>query len=162
MFTVTRFADYAARVVLHLSCLEEGALVSIPELAAARDLPVPFLRRVVSRLSEVGILRTVRGTNGGVALGKTPDQISLHDVLEAMEGHSCASPCLESPKGCPFSTECPVRGMWASATDLLDNHLKSVLFSGLADADRHRAAHRRIRDTRKPSRSPKPRVLKGT
>lgn len=161
MFTVTRFADYAARVVLHLTCLEEGALVSIPELAAARDLPVPFLRRVVSRLSEAGILRTVRGANGGVALGRSPDRISLHDVVEAMEGPSCASPCLESPKGCPFSAECPVRGMWASTTELLQNHLKSVRFSDLADADRHRAAHRRIRPVRKTSKL-KPRVLKGT
>jgi Rrf2 family protein len=158
MFTVTRFADYAARVVLHLACQEPGALVPIPELAAARDLPIPFLRRVVSRLSEAGIVRTVRGAAGGVALGRDSSQISLQDLLVAMEGPTCASPCLESPKGCPFAAGCPVRSIWADATGVLENHFASVRFSDLADAERHRAAHRRIAPARRASRIKPPRA----
>ena len=158
MFAVSRFADYAARVVLHLACQVEGTRVSIPELASARGLPVPFLRRVVSRLAEEGILRSVRGPNGGISLARPPAEISLGDVLLAAEGPSCPSPCLEAPQGCPFASGCPVRDVWAEADRVLHNHLASVRFSELAEAEGHRAAHRRTPPARRTTGNRPPRA----
>src|ERR1035437_6964823 len=110
MMSVSRSTDYAARIVLFLATQEEGALVSIAEIAASRLLPVPFVRRIVSRLTEAEILRTVRGVRGGVALARSASEISLGDVLAAMEGPTCPSPCVEDAGNCPFGKSCPVRG----------------------------------------------------
>lgn len=151
MFAVARSTDYAVRVALHLACLEEGAKESIAGIARTRDLPVPFVRRIVSRLAEVGILRTSRGVGGGVSLARSASSVSLLDIVAAMEGPSCASPCLEDPRSCTQSGTCPVRGIWSSASAVLDNHLRSVLLSDLARDRKHRDAHRKGWATRNPS-----------
>ncbi len=142
MLSVSRSTDYAVRVVLHLAILEEGARESISGISRMRDLPVPFVRRIVSRLAEVGILRTVRGVGGGVALARGAGQITLHDVVSAMEGPTCASPCLEEPGSCKSSGTCPVRGIWSRTGHVLDNHLRSIRFADLARDQEHRRAHR--------------------
>lgn len=143
MFSVSRQTDYAVRIVLHLACQAVGARVSIASMAQERHLPVPFVRRIVSRLAEVGILETFRGVGGGVALARSPEQVTLQDVIEAMEGPSCPSPCLEEPRFCPLAATCPVRGVWTQAAKVLDTHLRSVRISDLAGGTGHVAAHRR-------------------
>jgi Rrf2 family protein len=146
MFAITRSTDYAARVVLHLASLENEGQDSIAAIAADRFLPVPFVRRIVSRLAKAGILRTSRGVGGGVALARPAEEINLHDVIEAMEGPSCPSPCLESDRNCPLSKSCPVRNVWSQTASLLDNHLRSVRFSDLARDPSHGEAHHRLRN----------------
>lgn len=117
-------------------------MVSIPDLAASRHLPVPFVRRIVSRLAEVGIVKSVRGPKGGILLGKAASEVSLLDVIHAVEGPIQLSECVEAPRSCPLSSHCPVTGVWASTTHLLENHLRSVRFSELAREQKHRHAHR--------------------
>jgi Rrf2 family protein len=144
MMAITRYTDYAARTVLHLACQESGTLVPIAEIAASRELPVPFVRRVV------------RGAAGGVSLGRPAAEISLQDVVVAMEGPVCPSPCVEAPQGCPFGSSCPVRGAWTSAAHLLEDHLRSIRFSDLAQAQEHGQAHRKLRGSRGASRRQRP------
>jgi Rrf2 family protein len=154
MLDIARSTDYAARVVLHLATLENEAQDSIAAIAADRHLPVPFVRRIVSRLARAGILRTARGVGGGVSLARPAEGISLHDVVEAMEGPSCPSPCLDAEQGCPLSKSCPVRNVWSQTASLLDNHLRTVRFSDLARDPVHREAHRRKRAADRPQKSP--------
>ena len=153
---ITRYTDYAARTVLHLACQESGTLVPIAEIAASRELPVPFVRRVVSRLAQAGIVKTVRGAAGGVSLGRPATEITLQDIVVAMEGPACPSPCVEAPQGCPFGSSCPVRGAWTSAAHLLEDHLRSIRFSDLAQAQEHGQAHRKLRGSRGASRRQRP------
>ena len=144
MFSVPRQTDYAVRIVLHLACQEPGVRVSIPDMARERHLPVPFVRRIVSRLAEVGILDTVRGAGGGVRLAAAAQDVTLQDVVAAMEGPSCPSPCQEEPRSCPMSSSCPVRGIWTSTSKILENHLRTIRISDLARDSVHGQAHRRI------------------
>lgn len=145
MLSVPRQTDYAVRIVLHLACQEPGVRVSIPEMARQRLLPVPFVRRIVSRLAEVGILETHRGVGGGVALARPASSLTLQDVVEAMEGPSCPSPCSDEPRSCPLSSGCPVRGVWTSAARVLENHLRTVRISDLSRDEVHVRVHRRPR-----------------
>lgn len=156
MIHVTRQTDYAVRIVLHLACQVEGAYVPIPEIVAQRHLPSPFVRRLVSRLVGAGILQTVRGSAGGVGLAKPASDISLLDVVVAIDGPLCPSPCVEQPHGCPLGRDCPVRGVWTDAGRVLENHLRQTRFSALAGASAHREAHRGVRNARGPTLS-KPR-----
>lgn len=151
MLSVPRSTDYAVRVVLHLATLEEGARESISGISRTRDLPVPFVRRIVSRLAEVGILCTHRGAGGGVSLARSASSVSLWDVVFAMEGPSCPSPCLAEPRSCSQSGTCPVRGVWSNTSVVLDNHLRTVLLSDLASEQKHRDAHRKGRAQQNPS-----------
>lgn len=143
MIAVPRSTDYAVRIALHLACQDEGALVSLAELASARRLPLPFVRRIAAQLAEAGIVRSVRGPRGGITLARSSAEVTLLDLVEAMEGRMCASECQEAPEGCPFGRTCPVRDVWSSTTTLLENHLRQSRLSDLAAAEAHRAAHRK-------------------
>ncbi|MFN7958353.1 MAG: Rrf2 family transcriptional regulator [Holophagaceae bacterium] len=142
MIGISRQSDYAARLVLHLACLEPGTRVSIPEISKTRLLPAPFTRRIVGDLVKAGILNTLRGTGGGISLARPATRISLLDILEAVEGGVVLNACLEGGKPCVFGPGCLVQRAWGDATDLLRGHLASVTFDTLVGASPdHQAAH---------------------
>lgn len=142
MVGIARHTDYAARIVLHLACLEEGARVPIAEIAERRLLPAPFVRRVIGRLVAAGIVRTIRGAGGGVALARPAAAISLLDVLQAMEGGVVLNRCVDSPSACPLAASCPVNAAWGEVTRGLEASLAAVRFDRLATGtEGHIAAH---------------------
>jgi Rrf2 family transcriptional regulator, iron-sulfur cluster assembly transcription factor len=131
MLGISRQTDYAVRVVLHLACQKEGATVSIAEISQSRGLPIPFVRRLIRPLVARGILASSRGTSGGLRMGRQPEDLSLLDVVEAIEGGIALNHCVDDRKGCPLSEECPVHSVWEGATQALARHLAGVRFSSL-------------------------------
>ena len=129
---IGRQTDYAARIVLHLACLGEGAQVPVKEISAQRLLPPAFVRRIVGRLAGAGILRTVRGAGGGVRLARPASEVSLLDVLRAVEGGVVLNKCVDTPDFCPNTPSCPVHRAWTDATRQLEDHLANVRFDRLA------------------------------
>jgi Rrf2 family protein len=132
MIHIARQTDYAARLVLHLSGLDIGASSSIAEISGQRRLPVPFVRRMVARLVAAGILRTARGSGGGVSLGRPAAEISLGDLVDAMEGPIALNECVHEPGACPFGRRCPVQKAWTEVSRALSRHLASIRFDRLA------------------------------
>gem|GEM_PF-200307 len=129
---IARHTDYAARVVLHLACLEPGVQVTIAEIAEKRLLPAPFVRRVVGKLVAAGLLVTTRGMGGGVRLARAAAEISLLDVVQALEGGVTLNPCVDNPRACPLATACPVHQTWTEASWQLEAMLGAVRFDELA------------------------------
>ena len=160
MIGISRQSDYAARLVLHLACLPVGTRVSIPEISAIRLLPAPFTRRIVGDLVKAGLLNTQRGTGGGISLARPAAEISLLDILNAVEGGVVLNACLEGGKPCVFGQGCLVQRAWGQATDLLQQHLATVTFETLVEASpSHQSAHHeRAIAVRKPLRKTKPPV----
>jgi Rrf2 family protein len=154
MIGISRQSDYAARLVLHLACLEPGSWVSIPEISKTRLLPAPFTRRIVSLLVKAGLLRTLRGTGGGISLARPTAEISLLDILDAVEGGVVLNACLEGGQPCVFTQGCLVQRAWGDATGLLQRHLATVTFDTLVGASPdHQAAHtQRAIEAQKPVR----------
>jgi Rrf2 family protein len=138
---IGRHTDYAARIVLHLACLPEGTQVTADEISRTRLLPPSFIRRIVGRLAAAGILRTTRGAGGGVTLARPPGEISLFDVVAAMEGGVTINACVDTPRACPLAEACPVQRAWTGVTRSLEAELAAVRFDRLADPLEHRVAH---------------------
>lgn len=134
MLTISRHTDYAARIVLHLALEGEGARVTAREIAERRLIPPAFIRRIVSRLSAVGILRTSRGNGGGITLARPASRITLLEVVTAMEGELALNGCTADPESCPLSPTCTVRATWEGATVALAKYLKKADFASLARA----------------------------
>ena len=160
MIGISRQSDYAARLVLHLACLPAETRVSIPEISKTRLLPAPFTRRIVGALVKAGILNTLRGTGGGISLARPAAEISLLDILDAVEGGVVLNACLEGGKPCIFGQGCLVQRAWGEASNLLQQHLASVTFDTLVEASpSHQSAHtERATEVRKPLRKTKPPV----
>lgn len=102
--------DYAFRAVLHLSCLPRGQVVEAKLIAEEEHIPMRFLLKIFRLLIQAGIVESYRGINGGYALARTPAEISMLDVIEAIEGPIRINRCLISPGECSkkFSPRCPI------------------------------------------------------
>lgn len=145
MLGIRRETDYAVRTVLHLASLGPEAVVQVRDVAAQRHLPLSFVRRIVARLGASGLLRTTRGMGGGIRLARPASEISMLDVVRAMEGSLTLNPCVETPHSCPLSAGCPAQRAWTEATAVLEKHLASVRFDALAGGTPgHVAAHQRV------------------
>jgi Rrf2 family protein len=129
---LTRAADYATRVMVHLAGLPPGSRASLPELAAAVEVPEHFLSKVLQALGRNGLIQSQRGASGGFVLSADPERISLLDVVEAIEGPIRLNLCLGPGEGCTRISRCPVHLVWANAQDALVGVLRSASIAGLA------------------------------
>ncbi len=82
---LTRYTDYAMRVLLHLAARDDGDLCSIGEIAALYKISQNHLMKVVQDLGKAGFVRTVRGRGGGIALARPADQIVIGEVVRQTE-----------------------------------------------------------------------------
>jgi Rrf2 family protein len=147
MLGISRQTDYAARVVLHLACLAPGARVPIADIAKHRMLPLEFVRRIVGDLVKAGILATSRGSGGGVSLARPAADITLGEVVQAMEGGVALNHCVSDRRVCPLAAACPVQSVWVEATHVLEGYLASVHFDALAQrSEMHQPAHLRVQE----------------
>jgi Rrf2 family protein len=125
---ITRQADYAIRAVLHLSRLGSGQRASTSQIAQEQSIPPSFLAKIVSQLSVSGLLQTSRGARGGVSLAKNPKDITLLEVIEAIDGPILLNECVADEANCAFSEDCPLRPVWCDAQAELITRLRSTNF----------------------------------
>lgn len=129
---ITRQADYAVRAVLYLSERGETGRVATSEIGRAQHIPITFLAKIVAQLAAAGILRSTRGAHGGVALGRPADEISLLDIVEAIDGPMLLNECVADPTLCSLGANCAVHQVWCLAQAELVERLGQTTFSQLA------------------------------
>ena len=128
---ITRQADYAVRAVLYLSRLGTSQRAATSEVAEEQHIPPSFLAKIISQLSIAGLLHTSRGARGGVTLAREPKDITLLEVVEAIDGPIQLNECVGESGSCVFDHECPLRSVWCDAQDELVNRLRGTNFEQL-------------------------------
>lgn len=128
---ITRQADYALRAMLYLARNDPAQRASTSQIAEIQQIPPSFLAKIISQLSIAGLIHTSRGARGGVTLARPIEEISLLDVVEAIDGPILLNECTHSAESCPFGEECPIHPIWCSAQQELVNKLKSTKFAEL-------------------------------
>src|SRR5215472_7124666 len=128
---LTRAADYAVRVMLHLAKLEPGSRASRGELAAAADCPEQFLAKVLQSLTHAGLVISHRGNTGGFELPPQRPDVTLLDVVEALEGPIRLNLCLGA-NHCSRKESCAAHPVWAEAQRSLTDVLRSTSIAALA------------------------------
>jgi len=136
MFQVTRRVDYAMRIMIEIGQLDPGDCLSARELSRKTAVPKAFLHKIISDLVKVELVRTYAGAQGGVALAKPGKQISLLQVVEAVEGQVCINSCLIQPQECSRDVICPGHGLWGRLQNTLTEELSRIKISELADEAR--------------------------
>lgn len=127
---ITRQADYAIRAILFLAENDPNLRASTSQIAEQKHIPPSFLAKIISQLSIAGLIHTSRGARGGVSLARSADQISIMEVVEAIDGPIALNQCtFSSLETCPFGDNCPVRDMWMDAQCHLVETLKKTTFS---------------------------------
>jgi Rrf2 family protein len=125
---ITRQADYALRTVLYLVRLGEEQRASTNQIAREQKIPTSFLAKIISQLSIAGILQTSRGARGGVSLTRSPEKITLLEVVEAIDGPIWLNDCVNDPSICMFGESCPLHRIWCKVQAELVQRLKNTTF----------------------------------
>lgn len=129
---LTRAADYAVRVMIHLAGLPPGTRTSRDELAAAAECPEQFLSKVLQNLTRAGLVVSHRGNTGGFELPAERREATMLDVIEAVEGPIRLNLCLTSDRACTRQSWCPGHSVWVEAQAAMVEVLRKVTIGTLA------------------------------
>ena len=129
---ITRQADYAIRAVRYLARQGDNQRSATSTVAREMKIPPSFLAKIISQLSIAGLLHTSRGARGGVSLAREAKEISLLDVVEAIDGPILLNECVGDPDGCQFTEDCAMHPIWKEAQETLVNRLRTTTFASLA------------------------------
>jgi Rrf2 family protein len=128
---ITRQADYAARAVLHIARAGNNQQISTRHVATEQNIPSAFLPKIISQLSIAGILRTSRGARGGIRLAREPKNITLLEVIEAIDGPIALNVCVQEKEACLFENNCPLQTVWCDVQNELITKLRNTNFAQL-------------------------------
>jgi len=133
-FSLTRKTDYALLALARLASEAADAqqTVSARQIAQQYDLPLPLLMNVMKDLGRAALINAQRGAGGGYALARPAEQISLADVVAAIEGPVAVTMCCESNEdqeqclGCRLTQDCPITHTMTQFNDVIVAALRSL------------------------------------
>lgn len=124
--------EYAIRAMLHLACENSDKNIQIQDISKKWDIPENFLRKIIPLLTKAGLISSIRGSGGGIKLGKSSEKISALNVIEAVEGEIFLNKCLFSDEICNRSDWCSMHEVWQEAQESLKKVLNSKSIAQLA------------------------------
>ncbi|MBI3895054.1 MAG: Rrf2 family transcriptional regulator [Acidobacteria bacterium] len=131
MLTISREADYATRLIVHMAVSTPQRLQA-KTLAEAERIPESFLFKILQLLMRHRLVRSYRGVYGGYQLAMDPAKLTLYRLLEIVEGPIGLNVCVASGIGCELSAGCGVHDVWVVAQAQLRQTLESVTVAELA------------------------------
>lgn len=132
MMRMRRLTDYAIVLLSHLALDRQNSQHSARDLAAAAHLPIPTVNKLLKKLSRAGVLASHRGTNGGYSLAREPNEISVAQVIAALEGPISVTECgTEIPGQCGLESLCPVRSSWQNINRAIRGALEGLSISDM-------------------------------
>lgn len=140
---ITRRCDYACRII-RAAYESGGRYVSVTEIAEKEQIPLAFARNIRSELVEAGYLQTIRGVRGGIKLNRDPAQVTLYDVLTAIQGPVGVSPCTIEDGYCSCRNTCQYNAVWRAADKLMNDLLKSLVLVDLFEKGADHPALRKV------------------
>lgn len=123
--------DYAIRAVLAVA-RQPDTRHKAREIAEQMAIPQKFLSRILADLVRAQILRATAGPTGGYELVTSADQLTLLEVIEAMDGPSNARDCLLRSTPCNSEHPCEIHKFWVDAEEAMLDHLRSTTFADVS------------------------------
>jgi FeS assembly SUF system regulator len=122
MLRLSKKADYALIAMKHLALkTDRGASSSAREIAEQYDIPIELMAKVLQRLAKAGLLASHQGTRGGYQLGRSAVNISVADVIQAIDGPLQVTVCSTDDERCEQYAKCNVRDpLWRIRERILD------------------------------------------
>lgn len=131
MKLIRRDTDYAFAVLVYFAKHAGQRRLSASELAEALELPHGFLRKIMKALSREGIVSSATGKGGGFELIADPEELSVYDVIRAVQGPIHGTACAVNRHICPNTGHCPVRRVMMGVEKKLQAELAGVRISDL-------------------------------
>ena len=133
---LSKSCEYGMRATLYLASLNEDGYVPIGTISDELDISFPFLTKIFQQLNNADLLESHRGPNGGVALTRAPESITLREIIVAIDGEEFFTECLLGLPKCGKAAPCPLHESWACERGRLE-----ALFQGTTLEDMSARIH---------------------
>ncbi len=135
---LTLTGEYAIRAMIYIVSVDENAICTISEISSFNKIPENFLRKIIPQLANAGLIKSQRGSGGGIKLGKSSYQITPLEIIIAVEGEMALNKCLIDKKFCSNERWCTVHTLWCDAQKNLKLILSSKSIAQLAKESKER------------------------
>jgi Rrf2 family protein len=138
VLSLTKKVGYGLIALTHLSRQPQGQLASARSIAEQFGVPVSLLMNILKELSAAGYVDSVRGARGGYKLSRSPEDITLADLIGTLEGPIRVAECVQAPssspaKGsCPLTTGCPIMKPIQEVQDRLYGVMSELTLADIA------------------------------
>ncbi len=133
MFRLSKITDYGIVLLAELAKEPSGTPRNARDLAARVELPVPMVSKVLKALARDGLLESQRGTKGGYSITRRPEEVSVADMIAALDGPVAITECNVAPRLCEHEGSCAVRAPWQRINRVVEAALGTVTLRDMID-----------------------------
>jgi len=126
MIRITRETDYGIVLLSHLAAGPSDRIHTARDLSGHAGLPLPMVSKILKALARSGLLVSHRGAKGGYSMARRPAEVSVGDVIRALEGPVGITECSSSPGSCEQESCCPVRSRWQEISGVVREFLETI------------------------------------
>jgi len=130
---------YGLRAMLDLACHHKEGVVALKDIADRQDISGKYLEQIFPLLKKSGLVKGVRGSQGGYILAMSPDKIKVGDILRALEGSLAPVDCVDEnvKSSCNRLDTCATRLIWGKIKKMIDETLDSITLQDLVNEYEH-------------------------
>ena len=129
---------YGTKALLDLAMCYGKGPVHVRDLAKSQRVSERYLEQVLILLKVAGLVRSIRGAHGGFILARPPSEISLAEIIGAMEGSVSLVECVDHPEVCTRSAACVSRDVWGEVKKAVTDVLESVTLRDLVERQKEK------------------------
>jgi FeS assembly SUF system regulator len=134
MIRLARLTDYSLIALHYFAGKPADHLSSARDVSEGTHVPLPTVSKILKLLTKKGFLASHRGVRGGYSLARSPDSISVSEVIKALEGPIALTDCHLTDGACQHQETCPVRGHWEVLNSTIEEALSKLSLAGMAHA----------------------------
>ncbi|OHB68583.1 MAG: hypothetical protein A2Y77_02055 [Planctomycetes bacterium RBG_13_62_9] len=135
---------YGIRAIIELAQYEGQRPLQLRTIAERQDISVKYLEQLMGVLRSAGIVRSVRGSKGGYALARPPEQIKLSEVFHCLEGPVTTTECVDDEDYCRRSADCAAREVWVEVENAINHVLEAITLADMVQRARRRGSDYQI------------------
>jgi Rrf2 family protein len=134
---------YGARAMLDLALHYNDGPVLLRDIAKRQQVSKRYLERLMMTMVSGGFARSTKGKHGGFRLSKTPKNIRLSEIVQALEGSIAPVPCVDDPKLCDMIEVCVTRDIWSKMNKAMLNILDSITLQDMIEMYKKKSVNKK-------------------
>jgi Rrf2 family transcriptional regulator, cysteine metabolism repressor len=130
---LTTKTRYSLRILVQLALNKNKQALKGKEIAGKQKISEPYLEQIMIPLKTSALVKTIRGCNGGYTLNKSPESITVLDILELFEGKIEFADCLNQKYKCSLFNSCPTASIWMKLSNALADEARKITLENVIE-----------------------------
>lgn len=130
---------YGTRAMIDIALYKESGSTLLKDIASRQGISLKYLDHILSSLRKAGLIKNVRGKGGGYSLTRPAAQITLCEIIEAVEGTLAPVECVDNPDYCKKTSTCSAHDVWVKVRESIEDVLRNTSLQSLTESHEKKA-----------------------